>query len=70
MRGARRDSRAFEQLLDELLATFAAEGINVPRDLLRVKLPAVAWHAVIFDEGGCFRELVTGLEVEWPPLAN
>lgn len=60
MRGARRDSRAFEQLLDELLATFAAEGINMPRDLLRVKLPAVAWHAVIFDEGGTAPPDATG----------
>jgi hypothetical protein len=33
VRGARQDSRAFEQLLDDLLATFAAEGINEPRDL-------------------------------------
>ncbi len=54
-----------------MLATFAAEGINVPRDLLRAKLAAVAWHAVIFDEDAeCFRELVTGQKVEWPPIAN
>jgi hypothetical protein len=43
-----------------LLATFAAEGINMPRDLLRVKLPAVAWHAVIFDEGGTAPPDATG----------
>ncbi len=64
-------SRAFEQLLDEMLAEFAAEGITVPRELLRAKLAAVAWHAVIFDEEAeCFREIVTGQEVEWPPIAN
>ena len=59
-------TRAFEALVDEVLAILAAEGITGPREKLRSKMAAALWHAVTIDEdtGTCV-ELVTGRKVPW-----
>jgi hypothetical protein len=64
-------SLAFERLLDEMLATVAAEAIIVSRELLREKLIAACWsRPAVLDDDGRIVDFVSGEEVEWPPLAN
>lgn len=63
-------SRAFERMLDEMLARLATEGIRISREQLRAKMAAAMWGAVALDEDGRIVDYVSGEEVEWPPLAN
>jgi hypothetical protein len=65
-------SRGFEQMLDEMLARLAAEGVTITREQLRVKVAATFRdRPAVLDGEGCIVDFVTGGEPEhWPPLAN
>jgi hypothetical protein len=63
-------SRALDRLIDEMIATIAAEGIHVPREILRAKVAAALWGSTVLDDDGRIVGLVSGQEVDWPPVAN
>jgi hypothetical protein len=62
---------AFERTIDELLGKLAAEGITIPREVLRAKLAAAFWtRPAVLDDDGPVVDLLSGEEVEWPPITN
>ena len=64
-------SRAFERMLDEMLARLAVEGIAVPREVLRAKVVAACWsRPAVLDDDSRVVDLLSGQEVAWPPIAN
>ena len=64
-------SRVLERMLDEMIATIAAEDITITREQLRVKVTAALWsRPAVLDDDGRIVDLVSGQEVEWPPIAN
>ena len=65
-------SRAFEQMLDEMLARLATEGVTITREQLRVKVAATFWdRPAVLDDEKRIVDFVTGCEPEhWPPLAS
>ena len=64
-------SLVFSPMLNELLGDLAIEGITVTREQLRAKLAAELWHVPpVLDDDGRIVDLVSGQEVEWPPIAD
>jgi hypothetical protein len=58
-------------MLNEMLADVAADGFNVPSELLHAKVAAALWCVpAVLDDDGRIVDFVSGQEFEWPPITN